>query len=894
MGRATSDKAPPPDDVLVEREREAELLRAAIEQGAHLVTVTGTFGVGKTALVRDVVRRPILRDGETLVPVVVDLSEASTGEAMLDAIAQSLGRAGRTGRGGVGKALASAGPTLLVLDPFDRLVEESVRLRSWLDDAPELSVVVVSRERLGVAGEQIVEVAPLSSDEGARLLAALGARHRGQFAPTEGERAALARIAERLDGIPLAIELAAPRLSVMGPDALLYRLENRWEVLRRSGRATDRHATLEASLGWSLELLEPGTREVLAALTVFRGGMTIDAAEAVIPAPASTGVLDALQSLRARSLVSVVDDGTSPDLRLALLSSVRDLAQRDLASDRRARLEERHASYYVELAEREARAAEERGSPSARARLSRERENLLAVVRAILGRGAVSSAAADRALRALCAVGPSLLAEGASAELVRDLELGLSVARGSGADPRLIARALTLRAELAEARGERMAAERDLSEALVLSHHARDASLEARVLLAASESAVHAGEPSRAAAAIGRAKELGRGSLEPHLATRALWLEGAVAEACRDPIGARLAVEESLARARALDLPFVELDAIRALALLDLREGALDALAGRILEGRTLLAQLPHARSHAFLALAPAVHAASYAAISWARSSTTRRFGRRGRARAARRVARGPGRHRARRGRRARRGTGRPGRGPERSGEPRAGLRASLRHRAHPSRPFGGADRRGRRRGARRARDRPACAGRRPRVHDLGRPTELRFGPRRARRAHARGQWRRPAFGAARRRRTAARTRRVVVPSAGRRARRSLAPQAAPPLVGAPRRRARRRERRRPTLGRVARGRLAGREDARRRRRSPRARRDLHAAEDGPQRRAPDERDRLLPGARDPARVGPLTARQPRAEPPRKHEGRATTLSRSRPASPGHRSRRIS
>lgn len=603
MGRATSDRAPRADDVLVGREREAEALRAAIEQGAHLVTVTGTFGVGKTALVREVVRRPLARDGETLVPVVVDLAEASGGEAMLDAIAQSLGRAGRTGRGGVGKALAAAGPTLLVLDPFDRLVEESGRLRAWLDDAPELTIVVVSRERLGAPSEQLVELAPLSSEDGATLLVTLGARHRGHFAPTEPERAALARIAERLDGIPLAIELAAPRLSVMGPDALLYRLENRWDVLRRSGRAADRHATLEASLGWSLELLEPGTREVLAALTVFRGGMTIDAAEAVIPAPASTGVLDALQSLRARSLVSVADDA-GPDLRLTLLSSVRDLAQRDLAPDQRVRLEERHASYYVELAEREARDAEERGSPRARARLSRERENLLAIVRAILGRGAVSSAAADRALRALCAVGPSLLAEGASAELVRDLELGLSVARGSGADPRLIARALTLRAELAEARGERAAAERDLSEALVLSHHARDASLEARVLLAASASAVRVGEPSRAAAAIGRAKELGHGSLEPHLATRALFLEGAVAEACRDPIGARLSYEESRARARALDLPFVELDATRALALLDLREGALDALGGRILEGRALLGRVPHARSHAaFLSL---------------------------------------------------------------------------------------------------------------------------------------------------------------------------------------------------------------------------------------------------------------------------------------------------
>lgn len=601
MARVHSDRASASESRLVGRTQEIALLRGMLESGARLVTVTGTFGVGKTALVRAAIRPGIARDGEALAVAHVELAEATRREALLDAVSQALGRAARTARGGVTHALAAAGPLVLVLDPFDRLIELKDVLLGWLDDAPDLSIVVVSRERLSAPDEQCVELAPLSTAEAVGMLEALGARHRGSFTPTDAERVALAQVAERLDRIPLAIELAAPRLAVMSPQALLYRLENRWEVLRRSGTSGDRHATLEASLGWSLELLEPSAREVLAGLTVFHGGLTVDAAEAVVPAPEKSAVVDALQSLRARSLVAAEEDEATGELRLFLLSSVRDLASRELSAAQQRVLDDRHASYYVALAEREAREAEERGSSRARARLGRERENLLAVVRGILGRGPVTSQAADRALRALCAIGPSLVANGTSEELARDLEQGLTVARGSGADPRLIARALVLRAEIAESRADRAGAERDLAEALVLSHHAGDTSLEARVLLAASASAVLAGEASRAAAAVTRAKELGRGALETHLATRALWLEGAVAEQSGDGIGARLAYEESLARARALELPYAELDATWSLALLDLREGVVEGAARRVTEALPVAVRVGHARSEATL-----------------------------------------------------------------------------------------------------------------------------------------------------------------------------------------------------------------------------------------------------------------------------------------------------
>lgn len=605
MARASTDRPASGESRLVGRAREIDALRERLDTGARLVTVTGAFGVGKTALVREVIRLGVTRDAEPVPVALVELGDAPSEDRLLDAVAHALGRGGRAAKGASSRALAAAGALVLVLDPFDRWIELGAVLARWLDEAPELSIVVVSRARLGLPDEELVEVAPLSVGEGVQLLEVLGARHRGgSFVPSDAERAALTRIAEHLDAIPLALELAAPRLAVMGPEALLYRLENRWEVLRRgtaSAAAGDRSATLEASLSWSLELLEPALRSLLADLTVFVGGLTIDAAEAVLLAPAGLPVLDALQSLRARSLVVAGEDEGSGELRLSLLSSVRDLVQRELGPERAAELADRHAAYYVELAEREAREAEERGSARARARIARERGNLLAVAQRILGRGAPSARAAERALRALSAIGPVLLAEGTSAELARDLERGLAVAQGSGADPRLIARAMLLRAEVRAERGDRTGEGRDLAEALVLSHHAGDAPLEVRALLAAAATAADVGEASRAASAVARARALGGASLDAHVLARVLLLEGAIAERAGDAIGARLAYEESLARSRALGLASGEIDAGRALAILDLREGDAASAESRAASAAGLAASLGHARTEAIL-----------------------------------------------------------------------------------------------------------------------------------------------------------------------------------------------------------------------------------------------------------------------------------------------------
>lgn len=616
---------------MVGRDAELALVVERLSYGARLITLSGAFGVGKSRLARELTQREVMRDGEALTFVSVDLSEVTRAEGLRDATLQALGKGGgkKSEASSIERVLAAAGALVLVLDPFDRLVRERDVLTRWLDVAPELSIVVVSREHLLLAEEVLVQLDPLPIDASVELFAALAARHRGGRADaTKDERAAMAEIVRTLEGIPLAMELAAPRLSVMGVEALLHRLKNRWDVLKRSApsdaprdarrgtsKQDDRHLALETSLRWSLELLEPAARAVLEQATVFRGGFSIEAAEAVIVPPAGASVIDCLQALRARSLLSSHEArGLPGDLRLSLLTSVRELAARAVTGEANEALAERHAAHYVRVAEELARELDQHGSREARARLAAERDNLLAIVERILGHGAVSARAADRALRALCAVAPALIAEGGGELVARYLEIGLSIAQGSGADPLLSARALLLRAEVRGARGDRTGADRDLAEALVLANHAGDGALETRVVLALSALAIESGRADEALAGVRRARALlggaerGTGSAggraptaDPHVLTRILALEGAIADHARDAVGARLAYEEALARARALDSPSSEVAMRAALAMLDLREGALETMSVHVSAGLSRAALLGDRASIAWL-----------------------------------------------------------------------------------------------------------------------------------------------------------------------------------------------------------------------------------------------------------------------------------------------------
>jgi len=539
---------------LVGRDGDAERLGEALHD-ARLVTLTGPAGVGKTRLADE--RCDALADALQGRALVVRLEHADGAAALIDAVesaAHAMGVADGSELGGerLPSILASLGPLLLVLDPIDRALSDpaaAAAIASWLEGCPELSVLSVGRARSGLPGERVVELGVLDEEDALSLLAHHGALHRPGFSLRyEDERDAARAIVTSLDRLPLAIELASSRLAVMTPQALLHRLQNRWDVLKKGG-ATDRHATLEAAISWSLALLEPSARALLEDATIFRGGFSVEMAEAVITGRGA--VLDGLLHLRERSLLGVEEP--AGEVRLTLMTSVRLVVERGLDPARTQRLEEAHAQAYVHAAETWANAVELHGDAEARASLAIEHDNLAIVVERILGRGTVSTRAADRALRVLSALGSVSSREGAGALLRSYLETAIQVAQGSGADPRLLARALSLRGTLRAGTGRVAEGERDLAEALVLASHSGERAIEARVLLASAQVAASQGQASQARSLLKRAAQIAQASSD-HVLRPRLVLAVASLDLREGALGAaRLGLEEALAVARRSD-----------------------------------------------------------------------------------------------------------------------------------------------------------------------------------------------------------------------------------------------------------------------------------------------------------------------------------------------------
>lgn len=562
---------------LVGRSRELDALTQALEGGARLTTITGPGGVGKTRLVEEALATLRETRGDIVPTARVDLSDVTRPEGLVDRVLEALGGAGSRERDVV-KHLAKRAPLVLVLDPFDRLVGSASVLSEWLRAVPALSLVVVSRQVLRTAEEEVIEIGPLT-DDAARieLFETIARKHRAGFVLAEGDRATALEIVRQLDGLPLAIELAASRMAVMSPPALLHRLRNRFEVLRRTSGEAGRHSALEASIAWSVELLGPAARTALAQCTVFRGGFSLEAAEAVLAlGEGHPPVLDVLQSLRERSLLQGTSGraGALDELRLELGQSVRAFVEPFLTRSELEGAEDRHATYFVEHAERWAEASTQRDGWRARARIAADRDNLLAVVERILGRPNVSSRSADRALRALVALGPVLLREGALAICASHLERGLLVAQGSGADPRLQARSLGLRAQVKRRIGDVPGAEKDLADALVLAHHTGEARVEGRVLVLAADIALLRGESG--AVALTRAEEIAKGTGDQALAIECLGGRANELLRAHDLAGAELLFEEGLARSRRLGEAAAEIAFERRLATIDFLAGRLD------------------------------------------------------------------------------------------------------------------------------------------------------------------------------------------------------------------------------------------------------------------------------------------------------------------------------
>jgi predicted ATPase len=394
--------------------RERELARGVQALGAaRVVTLTGVGGVGKTRmglqLAADAL--PQFRDGAWL----VELAPVRDPAGVADAVVLVFGVSARA-QTGVKDALAGFFRTkqmLLVLDNCEHVVEAVADLVGEIErSSPGVIVLATSRESLAVAGEQILAVPslglPLSEAvfevvAGSDAVALFVERARGidaEFALTSANASAVGQVCRRLDGVPLAIELAAARIGAMTPAELARGLDHRFDMLSGGRRGVvQRHQTLRAVIDWSYDLLSEPERRLLARLSVFAGGCSRESAEKVCGGEPlnPSRLFELLAGLVDQSLVVAVRDG--PDTRYRLLETIREYGEERLAEHGETKaVRYRHAQHYTELSQVLSEKA--RGSQQAEALrlLAVENENLLAAMA-----HAVTSADIDLALRLLTA-----------------------------------------------------------------------------------------------------------------------------------------------------------------------------------------------------------------------------------------------------------------------------------------------------------------------------------------------------------------------------------------------------------------------------------------------------------------------------------------------------------
>ncbi|MEE2830184.1 MAG: tetratricopeptide repeat protein [Myxococcota bacterium] len=389
----------PPLDSFVGREFELEELSGYFEQEARLVTVKGTGGAGKTRLARRYARSRLedLSGGAWF----IDLTEARTPMGLVQATAMALD----VPLGGadfevlvtqVGHAISGRGPVLLVLDNFEQVVKHApITLGCWLQAAPEASFLVTSRESLKLEGEQVFPLAPLPEADGVALFESRARAAGAILQEDPRSRDAIVRVVAALDGLPLAIELAAARAVLLSPTQLLERLSERFELLggRRQGD-TDRQSTLRGLIRWSWELLEPWEQVALAQLSVFRDGFFLEAAEEVLDLsawPDAPWSLDVVGSLLDKSLLhSWLLDGQP---RFGMYVSIQDYAAQKLGEESGA-MALRHAQHFASFGtEGFLESLNSHGGVERRKALAVDLENLLAGVDTGLAAGEAEVAA---------------------------------------------------------------------------------------------------------------------------------------------------------------------------------------------------------------------------------------------------------------------------------------------------------------------------------------------------------------------------------------------------------------------------------------------------------------------------------------------------------------------
>jgi len=494
-------------DDFVGRTPELASLAALLAPGEHqqLVTLVGPGGGGKTRLARrfgDHSRRTVC---------FCDLSPARSQEDMTRLVAGALG-VPLTGAAPleaqiaqIGRALAGRGRGLLILDNVEQILSPAASLvQRWRALAGESALLVTSRSRLGIAGEQVVAVGPLSADEAATLF-----RERATLVgATVADTPALRQLLEVLDRLPLAIELAAARCALMPVASLLERLTQhtaRPVVLRSRRRdLPPRQSTMWATIAWSWELLDDWERSALAQCAVFPSSFDLEAAEAVLGVTA----LDALETLLEASLLTSSAAPHKPR-RFRLFESVRAFALQQ-SPEERAEASARHREHYTALGQTLSGRMNRAGGLAALERLALEAENLLAAHRSGLESAPGSAGRAAMALDALWHIRGPLQGQ---LELL-DATLAVPIE-----DASLRARLLGARAAALRHVGRHPQSLTDLEEGLALARGAGDTRLECSLLRHRADTLITTGAVEEGEQVLEAALALARGDT---------WAEAAV------------------------------------------------------------------------------------------------------------------------------------------------------------------------------------------------------------------------------------------------------------------------------------------------------------------------------------------------------------------------------
>lgn len=352
---------------IIGREREIEEILTLLANG-RTITLTGPGGTGKTRLALEVGRRlgPSFAGGVWF----LDFSSTLGAELVLPGIASALDLEVPPDGSAVGAIAAEAAgkPVLLILDNLEQILDAGGDLTALQDASPELTLLMTSRAPLQIPREWVYAVpqlalpdlralpttATLLENPAVRLFVTRAQQAKADFQLIDGNARAVAEICHRLDGLPLAIEIAAARVRLLPPAAMLTRLGSRLNLLTRGSAANARQQTLRDTIGWSYNLLEPEQQWAFRSFAVFEGGASVEAAESVLAElnpELGEAPLDLLEHLVDQSLL-VIGSTETGDARLRMLETVREYASEALAADdSHGQTARAHVGYYLDWIE---------------------------------------------------------------------------------------------------------------------------------------------------------------------------------------------------------------------------------------------------------------------------------------------------------------------------------------------------------------------------------------------------------------------------------------------------------------------------------------------------------------------------------------------------------------